>query len=120
MAESHIQAFLHTCTMNTICMGGHAKGKTFGVTSNGVDTSGGLLRGPQICLNGNDSEQLNHTRTTHRLADHNTAELRQAGKTHTHTTLSTFHRVTSSISTTTHCLRVILYLHRSGLLQQMS
>lgn len=27
MAESHIQASLHTCTMNIICTGGHAKGK---------------------------------------------------------------------------------------------
>ena len=64
---------------------GHTEGNAFGVTSNGIDNSGGLHLGPQICLNGNDSEQLNHTRTTHRPGDHNTPQLRQAGKTHTHT-----------------------------------
>lgn len=60
------------------------RAKLFGVTSNGVDNIGGLLWRPQICLNGNDSEQLNHTRTTHRPSDHNTPQLRQAGKTHTY------------------------------------
>lgn len=70
--------------MNTTCThrGSHPEVKVSGVASNGVNNIAGLLWAPQICLNGNDSEQLNHPRTTHRPGDHNTPQLRQAGKTH--------------------------------------
>lgn len=104
MIDAHILAFSRLCkhpqpelrvdarTQQRHTWNGHAEGKALGVSSNKVDNIGGLQRGPQICLNGNDSERLNHTRTTHRLSDHNTPRLGQAGK--THTSLQAFHRVT--------------------------
>lgn len=50
-----------------------------------MDIISGLQRGPQKCLNGTDSEQLNHTRTTHRPSDHNTPHRHKLGKHEWHT-----------------------------------
>lgn len=44
-----------------------------------------MQRGPQKCLNGTDSEQLNRTRTTHRPGDHNTPHRHKLGKHEWHT-----------------------------------
>lgn len=101
--------------MNTVCThrGSHTEVKVSGVTSNGVDNIAGLLWGPQICLNGNDSEQLNHPRTTHRPGDHNTPQLGQAGK--THMIMSAHCRVPSRFSglqLTMGTYSILLCLHR--------
>lgn len=60
-----------------------------------MDSISGLQRGPQICLNGNDSEQQNHTGTTHRPGDRNTHHAEAKLGKHEWHTHSAFHGATS-------------------------